>query len=86
MKYRSRTEIVSNILAAATGGATKTKIMYRAFMSYEQLKDYLSILIENGLLEKDLGTLYKPTKKGIMFLETTKQLDGLFLLTPDSNK
>jgi len=29
MKYRSRTEIVSMILEAANGGATKTKIMYK---------------------------------------------------------
>ncbi len=31
MKYRSRTEIVGNILNAANGGETKTKIMYFAF-------------------------------------------------------
>ncbi len=41
MKYRSRTEIVNSILNAANGGATKTKIMYNAFLSYNQLKDYL---------------------------------------------
>ena len=51
MKYRSRTEIVSMILEAANGGATKTKIMYKAFLSYAQLKEYLSVLIENNLLE-----------------------------------
>jgi predicted transcriptional regulator len=45
MKYRSRTEIVGNILDAANGGATKTKIMYKAFLSYVQLKEYLSVLI-----------------------------------------
>jgi len=39
MKYRSRTEIVSRILDAANGGATKTKIMYKAFLSYAQLKE-----------------------------------------------
>jgi len=33
MKYRNRTEIVANILDAANGGATKTKIMYKAFLS-----------------------------------------------------
>jgi predicted transcriptional regulator len=38
MKYRSRTEIVCNILDATNGGATKTKIMYFAFLSYAQLK------------------------------------------------
>jgi hypothetical protein len=33
MKYRSRTELASNILEAANGGATKTKIMYKASFS-----------------------------------------------------
>ena len=51
MKYRSRTEIVCNILDSTNGGATKTKIMYAAFLSYAQLKEYLSVLIENNLLE-----------------------------------
>ena len=31
MKYRSRTEILGNILDAANGGATKTKMMYVVF-------------------------------------------------------
>jgi predicted transcriptional regulator len=44
MKNRSRTELASNILEAANGGATKTKIMYRAFLSYAQLKEYLAML------------------------------------------
>ena len=56
MKYRSRTEIVSNILEAANGGVTKTKIMYKAYLSYNQLREYLSILIENNLLEYLDGT------------------------------
>jgi predicted transcriptional regulator len=38
---------VSNILDAANGeGETKTKSMYFAFLSYNQLNEYLSILIE----------------------------------------
>ncbi len=43
MGNRSRTEIVAMIDAANEGGATKTKIMYQAFLSYGQLKGYLSI-------------------------------------------
>ena len=43
MKYRSRTDIVALILEATKDGAAKTKIMYKAFLSYSQLKDYLSI-------------------------------------------
>ena len=70
MKYRSRTEIVSMILEAANGGATKTKIMYKAFLSYAQLKEYLSMLIENNLIEYLEGMhTYKTTEKGLNLLK-----------------
>jgi predicted transcriptional regulator len=49
MKYRSRTDIAEMILEAANGGAAKTKIMYKAFLSYAQLKEYLTVLLQNGL-------------------------------------
>ena len=39
MKNRSRIEIVSSILDAANGGVTKTKIMYKAFLSYGLLRE-----------------------------------------------
>jgi predicted transcriptional regulator len=66
MKYRSRTEIVSMILEAANGSATKTRIMYKAFLSYAQLREYLSVLIENNLLEYLEGTQsYKKDRKRI---------------------
>jgi predicted transcriptional regulator len=78
MKYRSRTEIVSHILEAANGGATKTKIMYKAFLSYAQLKEYLAVLADNGLLEYfEAEAIYKTTGKGIKFLEIHAQLDML---------
>ncbi|MGI0048592.1 MAG: winged helix-turn-helix domain-containing protein [Nitrososphaera sp.] len=78
MKYRSRTEIVSHILEAANGGATKTKIMYKAFLSYAQLKEYLAVLADNGLLEYfEAEATYKTTGKGIKFLEIHAQLDVL---------
>ena len=80
MKYRSRTEIVSHILEAANGGATKTKIMYKAFLSYAQLKEYLAILAQNGLLTNDVPATYKTTSKGIKFLNMVRQMDGLFVL------
>lgn len=78
MKYRSRTEIASRILESATGGATKTRIMYKAFLSYAQLKEYLSVLEENGLLAHDKGEqLYKTTEKGMRFLDITSSLQGM---------
>ena len=69
MGNRSRTEIVGSILDAANGeGETKTKIMYFAFLSYNQLNEYLSILIENNLLEYLDGTrTFKTTEKGLNY-------------------
>jgi predicted transcriptional regulator len=82
MKYRNRTEIVSMILEAANGGATKTRIMYKAFLSYAQLKEYLSVLIENNLLEYLEGSqTYKTTEKGFNFLKMHNEI-GELLQTP----
>ncbi len=78
MKYRSRTEIVAMILEAANGGSTKTKIMYKAFLSYNQLREYLSMLIENNLIEYLEGSpVYKTTEKGLMFLQKNNEIEGL---------
>lgn len=85
MRYRSRTEIMSQILEIANiesgGGAgriTKTKIMYEGFLSYAQLKEYLMILTGNDLLGYDLDTQsFKTTEKGRRFLETYNQIDEL---------
>jgi predicted transcriptional regulator len=78
MKYRSRTEIVSMILEAANGGATKTKIMYKAFLSYAQLREYLSVLIENSLLEYLEGIQkYKTTEKGLNLLKMHNEMGEL---------
>ena len=82
MKYRSRTEIVGNILEAANGRATKTKIMYKAFLSYNQLKEYLSVLIENNLIEYlDGAQTFKTTEKGLNFLKMHNEIAELFTTT-----
>jgi predicted transcriptional regulator len=82
MKYRSRTEIVGNILDAANGRATKTKIMYKAFLSYGQLKEYLSVLIENNLIEYLDGTrTFKTTEKGLNYLKMENEMGELLQTT-----
>ena len=78
MKNRSRTEIIGNILDAANGRATKTKIMYKAFLSYAQLKEYLSVLIENNLIEYLNGSeTFKTTEKGLNFLKMNNEIGEL---------
>jgi len=71
MRQRSRTDIIGDILDAANeaGGIGKTKMMYKAFLSYAQLKDYLPVLTENRLLHFDDGAqTFKTTQKGLKFL------------------
>ena len=75
MKYRSRTEIVATILDAAVEPTTKTKIMYKAYLSYSQLKEYLAVLRENHLLEfNETEQKYKISPKGRRFLDTYSQM------------
>jgi predicted transcriptional regulator len=86
MGNRSRTEIVRNILDAANGGTTKTKIMYIAFLSYGQLKEYLSILIENNLIEYLDGThQFKTTEKGLKLLKIHNEMTQLLQATTIKN-
>jgi predicted transcriptional regulator len=74
MKYRSRTDIVGLILEAANGGAT----MYKAFLSFSQLREYLAVLQKNGLIEYEDGMrAYRTTEKGIQFLEIQNRMDEL---------
>jgi predicted transcriptional regulator len=80
-KYRSRTDIVASILQSANGRqVTKIKLMYGAFLSYVQLKGYLFVLIENGLLEyhKETNT-YRTSENGIKFLTIYEKMAEMTL-------
>ena len=54
----------------------KTKTMYTALISYEQIKQYLSPLTESDLLQYDKTThTFNITEKGIKFLNIRDQID-----------
>ena len=53
MAYRDKMEIISRVLEAANGGASKIRIMYQALLSYKQMKEYVNFLVEKGLIEYD---------------------------------
>ena len=56
--------------------------MYIAFLSYNQLNEYLSILIENNLIEYRDGTqTFKTTEKGINFLKMHNEIGELLQIT-----
>ena len=78
MKYRSRTEITAMILDTANMETTKTKIMYNAYLSYNQVKEYISILLENNLLEYLEGArTFRTTEKGLNFLKMHREMAEL---------
>jgi predicted transcriptional regulator len=51
--------------------------MYKAYLSYAQLKEYLSVLMENGLLEYEGEHKYKTTEKGLKFIRVYQHMDNL---------
>ena len=86
-KYRSKIEIMSQILQMANGhSAAKTRLMYGVFLSYEQLKEYLGILVQSGLIEllEDTQT-YKTTEKGLKFLKLLEYMEGEFMTAATTN-
>lgn len=84
MKYREHVDIVKAILEITRSGASKTQIMYKAFLSYTLLVNYLQILQDKGLVKYNKKTLrYKLTKKGDQFIEYYKKIAEL--LDTDNN-
>jgi predicted transcriptional regulator len=84
MKYRTRSEIIAQVLRTANSGATKTRIMYGAYLSYAQLKEYLEFLESKALIMREQGTeLYRLTAKGLEFLEKFEEMNDIISLRPD---
>ncbi len=87
MKNRSRNEIIAFILESVANsrnnnGITATKIMYSAFLSYSQLKEYLALLLEKELLEYNSHTqTYKTTSKGTHYLSIQIHLNDMIVTT-----
>src|ERR671926_203015 len=77
MDSRTADETIASILHAAIGGVTKTTIMYKSFITYDQLNEYLSLLLEKGLIAYQEGEkLYRTTDKGINFIQANKKTSG----------
>jgi predicted transcriptional regulator len=68
--YRSRLDIIADVLKAAKNGAKKTWIMYKSNLSYELLNKYLGEIISAELIVfKDEAQKFFITRKGLEFLE-----------------
>jgi predicted transcriptional regulator len=76
-KKRDQLDIVNAILKVAKQGASKTRIMYNANLSFKGVTQYLSFMVENELLLKtreDYKPVYYASEKGLTFLSSYTQL------------
>ncbi|UCG45545.1 MAG: hypothetical protein JSV58_01825 [Candidatus Bathyarchaeota archaeon] len=79
-KRRDRLYIIADILSIAKSGSLKTQIMYKANLSFAQLNEYLSFLLETKLIVSNSRaekTVYKVTSKGMRFLQNYAKIRDL---------
>ena len=79
---RSKSAIFARILGCIEEERlfTKTRLMYRANLSFAQLQEYLSLLLELELVrevKEEDGTFYEITVKGKRFLEAFRKMKEL---------
>ena len=76
-KRRDKLVIMAEIVESARKGTTKTKIMFKASLSFSQLNQYLALLLQAELLERKVDNgreIYYATKKGLEFMERQYQI------------
>ncbi|MBA3750877.1 MAG: hypothetical protein H0X03_08330 [Nitrosopumilus sp.] len=83
MKNRSRLEIIAMILeTAGENGVIQAKIMYKVYLSFLQMKEYLSQVMKYGLIiYDDRAQIYKITEKGQRFLALYRQMTESISMT-----
>jgi predicted transcriptional regulator len=83
MKNRSRLEIIAMILETiGDSGAIQAKIMYKVYLSFLQMKEYLSQIMQHGLIiYDDRAQIYRITDKGRRFLALYKQMTESITMT-----
>jgi predicted transcriptional regulator len=84
MRNRQKDEIIRDILYSAQGGAGITKIMFHAYLTHSQAKEYTQSLIKNGLVEQDIeaGSLrqFRTTPKGIEYLGAIERMSDMLAI------
>lgn len=77
---RDRLFILAEIIETALDGAVKTNIMYKANLSFAQLNEYIKVLLDLRcleIIENDGRTIYKTTPKGLVFLQSYREIQDL---------
>ena len=81
MPYRSRMDVVADILASAMGGKAKlTTLLYGSSLSSGRLHQLLPLMLAADLLTKDESG-YATTEKGKAFLKLYGELKAMFSIS-----
>lgn len=71
--YRSKYDIIADILEAAINGTKKTRIMHMANVNYHSFCKYFNMLLEDGLIaeirDANGEVIYRTTEAGIEHLK-----------------
>ena len=77
---RDRLHIMAEIMEITKGSQLKTRIMYRANLSFSQVNEYLSFLTEMGFLkvnEVKGQKFYETTTKGERYIDNYMEMSSL---------
>ena len=77
-KNRDRLSLVAAVLEAANSGASKTRIMDRARLSFVLLEKYLEVVVAAGFVQIE-GSKYKLTERGREFLKTYNHFEKRYV-------
>jgi predicted transcriptional regulator len=79
--------MLNTINESGSDGANKTTIMYKSYLSYAQLIDYLSFMVEKGLVDEvpkqiearhgNERFVYKITGKGLRLLQISHEIESI---------
>jgi predicted transcriptional regulator len=86
-KRRGREEIMYEILSAATEPVTRTRLIYASFLSNNELRQYITMLLEHRMLEVDsiTKTTFKITEEGRKFLTLYENIIRITTSTLNNN-
>ena len=75
------------ILRAALEPATRTRLIYASFLSNTELRQYITLLLQNRMLEMDpiTRTRFKVTEEGRKFLKLYEDMTRITSSTAKNN-
>jgi len=77
-KNRDRISIIAAILEAANSGSSKTRILFKANLSFMLLEKYLNVSVSAGFVRVD-DSIYRLTVRGREYLKQYKLFEERYM-------